>query len=261
MNFQIYPTITLPRSLAQRLDTNLNISEKTLFHSNNMLHNTNVGIQSWNNLDNKVETTRIGYSAYTTDLAVGIGAFSQAQGVANTVIGTSAEARTDKYNQILIGFNVDGAEEHNSIRLGNNDIEKFYCEANLTVTSDKRTKNDIKPSELGLDFISQLKPVTFRKINPQDYPKEILDNRFTRKERIAARPEDNTNIYEGLVAQDVEEVLHKLDETWSGHTINSYNGKQGIQYSTLTMPLINAVKTLKEQNEQLTARIIALENK
>ena len=135
----------------------------------------------------------------------------------------------------------------------------FYCEADLTVTSDKRTKTDIKPSELGLDFISELQPVTFKKINPQDYPKEILDNRFIRKERIADRPEDNPNIYEGLIAQDVEEVLQNLGTTWSGHTINSYNGKQGIQYSALTIPLINAVKTLKEQNEQLIARITELE--
>tara|TARA_Y100000389_G_C16996158_1_gene287312 strand:+ start:181 stop:438 length:258 start_codon:yes stop_codon:yes gene_type:complete len=81
MDFQIYPTITLPKSLAQKINTNLNISEKKLSPSNNIAYNTNVGIESWYNLENSVETTRLGYGAYTGDsLSISLGAFSQAQG-------------------------------------------------------------------------------------------------------------------------------------------------------------------------------------
>jgi trimeric autotransporter adhesin len=53
-----------------------------------------------------------------------------------------------------------------TITLGNSSISAIYAEkTSITAISDRRHKKDIKDSDLGLDFIEKLRPVTYRLTN------------------------------------------------------------------------------------------------
>ena len=205
-------------------------------------------------------------------------------GDGNVIIGNgSALDGTTDSNVIAIGRNVSVGHSatvgSNSVTIGNSSISSAYIQTDWTISSDRRIKYDIQDSDLGLEFIKLLKPSTYKKVNPSDYPEELLETAY--KEGTEPRPQDDETIYTGLIAQEVESALQTLNTTWSGHKKLSC-GKQALQYSQFVVPLINAVKelstahdtlkaehdtlkaehdTLKEQYSSLEARILALENK
>jgi hypothetical protein len=114
--------------------------------------------------------------------------------------------------------------------------------------SDKRIKKNIEETDLGLDFITQLRPVRYNWVNPADYPPELLDERFKNKDNKATRPKDDPRFYDGLIAQEVEETLNTLNKKWSGHNIEKNAGKkQSLVYSSLVMPLIKSVQQLNNR--------------
>ena len=178
----------------------------------------------------------------------------------NVIIGKDADASANNAsNQIVIGQGATGTGD-NEIALGNTSITAIKCQvSSITAYSDKRIKRDIKENTLGLDFITRLNPVKYKKINPADYPEEILENRF-KKDEPDERPEDDENEYDGLIAQEVEQTLNDIGKTWSGHSINESDGKQGVQYGALTVPLINAVKELSNENNELKEDITFLKS-
>ena len=237
--------------------TNIGVSPNPLKFLDGGQYNTHIGGDTEYSITNNFETTLLGYASSGRNFSVVVGAFSYTNGVGNTYIGTSVGDSNSGggYNQTVIGFDSEATGNSNSIRLGNADITLLECEAPLTVTSDIRIKKNIQDNNLGLEFISRLRPVRYQKVNPKDYPKELLEKRFTRDKNKADRPEDNLEVYDGLIAQEVEQTLKDLDVQWSGHNVNPANSKQSLDYATLTIPLINSIKTLKSQIEQLTQRI------
>jgi hypothetical protein len=171
----------------------------------------------------------------------------------NTTIGFSTDVFSDNFtNATAIGYEAI-VTASNTIRLGNGSVGFIEGQVAFTVSSDKRIKNNIKDSDLGLDFITKLRPVKYNMVNPADYPEELLEKRF-KGETPDKRPEDNSRVYDGLIAQEVEETLKKMNKTWSGHNIGGGEGKQqSLAYSSLTMPLIKAV-------QELTTRLETVEN-
>ena len=73
------------------------------------------------------------------------------------------------------------------------------------------------------------------------------------------RPQDNEKVYDGLIAQEVKSVIDELGIEWSGWSKNDSDGKQGIQYGALTVPLVKAVQELSTKVDILNKRIIELE--
>ncbi len=61
-----------------------------------------------------------------------------------------------------------------------------------------------------------------------------------------------------MIAQEVKSVLDELGVEWSGWSKNDSDGKQGIQYGALTVPLIKAVQEQQEQINELRAQINSL---
>jgi hypothetical protein len=118
-----------------------------------------------------------------------------------------------------------------------------------TQASDSRIKKNITDCDLGLDFINKLRPVKYNFVNPADWPEPLLEHRF-KGDNPDPRPEDNTSVYDGLIAQEVEESLKQLGKTWSGHNVSGE--MQGLQIASLTIPLVNAV-------QELTAKLAAME--
>ena len=54
--------------------------------------------------------------------------------------------------------------------------------------------------------------------------------------------------------------MDEVGVNWSGWSKNESDGKEGVQYGALTIPLIKAIQEQQKLIEKLEARIIELEN-
>ena len=109
--------------------------------------------------------------------------------------------------------------------------KNIYLNSAATVISDSRTKENIITSDLGLDFINNLHPVKYNKI------------------------EGNRTHY-GLIAQEVKSVLDAAGVAdfggWVISDVADPEGQQALRYEEFISPLIKAV-------QELTARVKTLE--
>jgi hypothetical protein len=99
-------------------------------------------------------------------------------------------------------------------------------EINIYTSSDARIKHDIHKETLGLDFINQLKPKTYR---------------------LNIQPE---RLVHGFIAQDMKKLIEpgRGDVLFEEHE----NGVLGTDYVALIAPLVKAV-------QELTKRVLELE--
>jgi len=92
--------------------------------------------------------------------------------------------------------------------------------------SDARLKTDLQEITNSLDKVKQLTGYTYNRIDMETSPRMV-----------------------GLIAQDVETVLPEAV------SISNNNGYKSIAYGNLTALLVNAIKELSEQLEELKSRI------
>lgn len=64
--------------------------------------------------------------------------------------------------------------------------------------------------------------------------------------------------HDGLIAQDVERVVQELGVEFSGLQ-KAPDGTYSLTYSDFVMPLVNAVKELKQQNDEQKNKIEKME--
>ena len=171
--------------------------------------------------------------------------------------GTVSQTALNPYdNCSQIGHNAVATGD-NQVVLGDSSITALKCNVQtITSLSDERTKENIKDSTLGLEFINELKTKTFNKKNPADWEEGILEEQYKNKEsKDYIRPKNNPTTYTGLIAQEVKAVLDKLNiGEWDGWG-EEPNGVQRLGYGALVMPLIKAVQELSAQVEDLKSKI------
>ena len=200
--------------------------------------------------------TAIGYNAspdQTTgshNVVIGAdGGASIAGNSYNTIIGTHANTKNDNTSdeyQIALGYDCMsvGANFFTFGKSTGNDrvYNGFTSNASWTRVSDERYKKDIQDNtDCGLDFINDLRPVTFKwkeksELDPSfpDYDAEINND---------AHPD---KLY-GLIAQEVKEALDKNNITdfggWNSITTGEHT-QQGVSQEMFIHPLIKAVQEL-----------------
>lgn len=104
--------------------------------------------------------------------------------------------------------------------------QDVYASNGTIQTSDEREKTNILESDLGLDFIRGLRPVSFVR-------------------RGHKRP------HYGFLAQQIKEVLGEKD--FGGYIHDPESDTYGLRYEELIAPLVKAV-------QELSMRVIQLEN-
>jgi hypothetical protein len=123
---------------------------------------------------------------------------------------------------------------------GSNRWSVVYAANGTIQTSDAREKDNIKDSDLGLDFINQLHPVSFIwKQHPGKTP--------------------DTHRHYGLLAQEMDEELAGRDFGGLKAPAND-NERYGLNYDELIGPLIKAVQQLSQENHILKVRLDRLEH-
>ena len=114
--------------------------------------------------------------------------------------------------------------------------------------SDIRLKEDIQDEEVGLDFINELRPVTFLWKKEKDVPEEMIAHGEGSEERVM-----NGQYNHGFVAQEVKEVIDKYDlkegfDMWSE---DMADGRQRVGESALIPMLVKSIQELSAEVEQL----------
>lgn len=132
-------------------------------------------------------------------------------------------------------------------------------------TSDSRLKTDVTPSPLGLNFISKLKPVSYKWIaggkveDGTTTPTEVGGTTMDIK-NFKDRP--GVRVHYGLIAQEVKQTLDELNAGdfagWALENKDDPNSTQALNYGQFIAPLIKAVQELKAELDEAKAEIAAL---
>jgi hypothetical protein len=232
---------------------------KSLKSNSTGFNNTAVGYLSLTSNTSGDNNTSVGTNSLPINL---IGAYNTSVGCnslsknlignGNTAVGTnSLQNNTSGYNTALgynagldiitgtnvtcIGYNAQcstGAAT-NEITLGDNQIQALRCKVALTVTSDKRDKTNITDLKSSLDFINEIKPVTFNWDRRDWYESGVSDGSKT-----------ELNTVSGFIAQQLKEVQEKHDMKHLNLVYESNPEKLEITTSNLLPPLIKAVQEL-----------------
>ena len=178
-------------------------------------------------------------------------------GVRNTLIGADTAADDSSRNDVVcVGVGVGG--DSATINIGTSSTSKIWVDNDSTSwanASDERIKKDIEDCDLGLAFINDLRPVTFKWRAYEDWDEEL-------KEEGMTKPGINTEkLNYGFVAQEVKATMeshnHPKFPAW-GYS-NRKTGEQSLSKGNFITPLINAVQELSAANDSLKTRIEELE--
>ncbi|SHJ97472.1 tail fiber domain-containing protein [Epilithonimonas mollis] len=162
-------------------------------------------------------------------------------GNSNTAVGNTSGANiTTGSNNTTIGSNagVPSATGSNQVRIGNTAVTYAGVQVAWTVTSDRRLKDNIKDSNLGLNFINQLRPVS-----------------YVRKNDESKKPEY------GFIAQELQETLKNNGVTSSGIVSEADDSTLSVRYNDLFAPLVKAVQEQQKLIEDQQAMILKLQQK
>ncbi len=233
--------------------------------------NTSLGVNSLLSITTGTQNVAIGTNALDSNIvsggntAVGYDALQSTTGDFNTAFGNSSlfslgvgtsncafgynalTGLTSGVNNIGIGTNavVPSSTGSNQIRMGNTAITYAGIQVAWAITSDKRWKSAIQTSNLGLDFITKLNPVSYIRKNDESKKTEY-----------------------GFIAQELDQTLNEFGATNSGIITKDDAGMLSVRYNDLLSPMVKAIQELKtendilkKQNESLEARLKKIEEK
>ena len=170
-------------------------------------------------------------------------------------IGRDSNPATGSHNkQIAIGYLVEtSAAEQLRIGDSTNYLTYDYSGggAGVAITSDERTKKDIVDTDLGLEFIKELRPIKYRMKATIDWPRNFVSKKISDAE-LNKEPKDT--VWDGFLAQEVKAAADKLGINYSGWTEDAgMGGRQELDYAKFVVPLVKAV-------QELSAKVKALED-
>jgi trimeric autotransporter adhesin len=198
----------------------------------------------------------------THNVYIGAGAGSNnintTTGGSNTLVGTFSDTTaSDSSNVNVLGYNVDGASGYTTLGVGADDIRAAHGNITWATVSDVRVKKDIEDSTVGLNFINDLRPVTFNYKNKGDLPKE-----FRGYEEGSTEVYKSEKTQHGFIAQEVKSAIDKNSDIKNGFSMwddDDDTGQQRVGETALVPVLVKAIQELSAQNAELTTRITALE--
>jgi trimeric autotransporter adhesin len=205
----------------------------------------------------------------------------------NVAVGHSAGSVFDHgYNNVFIGANTqtNNAGYFNVIalgqavtctapsqaRIGNAATNSIGGYANWSNISDGRYKKNVHENVPGIDFIMQLRPVTYH-LNVSSLSKKLNEGRGRELDRysLQAIADKEIMLQTGFVAQEVEAVADKMGYDFSGvDRPKNENDLYALRYAEFVVPLVKAVQeqqaiieALKQQNSALEKKMAAIEEK
>lgn len=144
-------------------------------------------------------------------------------------------------------------------RLGTsgNRWSQIWCTQGAINGSDARLKTEITPSDLGLEFVNKLNPVSYKWIDGGYYPIDETD-----PEQIAQKhglPKPGIRKHYGLIAQELKQALDDVGaEDFGGYVIDDMEDPDSLlsmRYEECISPIIKAIQELSAKIEVLEGLI------
>jgi len=213
--------------------------------------------------------------AYGLDLAQGSYSFAAISIPNNTAIRAYNAAGTSEENILtlngidVLSVGIDTNVAHvqtknllpsagNTWLLGSNPApwQNIYSNNPLNVVSDARLKKDIEDCDLGLDFIKELRPVSYKFIEGSKNAVKFENGEVTETESIPG-----VRTHYGLLAQDVRDVLGKFN--LDGNSFAGWNladkddpeSAQSLRYESFISPIIKAIKEIAQKVEEIESKL------
>jgi hypothetical protein len=204
-------------------------------------NNTSIGRTSLRSNTEGAQNTAIG--AYAGDVIT--------TGTYNICLGYATDpSAVDSDYQIVIGNSISGGED-NQVTIGkaSNVIQNEFDTDNAwTYSSDVRKKKNIEDAVLGLDFVNDLRPVTYEWKPNYEFPKDFAEYNEENLMTLNVR-------MHGLVAQEVKAALDKTGvERFAGWREDP-DGCQRISKEMFVIPLIKAVQELSDEVKELKEKL------
>jgi hypothetical protein len=129
------------------------------------------------------------------------------------------------------------AGNNNLFVMGNSSTDNLRCnDQSISSLSDQRDKTDIVDLPIGLDFVNKLRPVKFKW--------------QTREENIK-----NGRIDNGFIAQELQTVQNESNADYVRSVDTSNPDQLAAAYSRLIPVMVQAIKELKKENDDLKTLI------
>ncbi len=216
-------------------------------------------------------TTSLFLSMGNENTAIGDHALSNNQnGSFNTAIGSSAGQANNASNSTAIGYNSNftgnnstalgaGAFSNapNKVRIGNAAVTVIEGQVPFSFPSDGRYKFNVKEDVSGLDFILQLRPVTYQ-FDVRLFDEESLNKSGPGPLAIQAAYDEAVQIRRsGFIAQEVEKAAEKSGYNFSGiNKPKSETDHYSLSYESFVVPLVKSIQEqqiiIDSQNKKIT---------
>ena len=174
----------------------------------------------------------------------------------------SGSASAERMRITSVGNTQPGADNAYSLGVSGTRWSAVWAANGTIQTSDEREKKDIVDSDLGLDFVNQLRPVSFKwkvgqnlvtsEVVKDEEGNPILDEEGNEKTESVIIPREGKRTHYGLIAQEVEELLDGKD--FGGFIHDEETDTKGLRYDQFVPLLIKSI-------QELNAKIAILESK
>ncbi|HEX8575458.1 MAG TPA: tail fiber domain-containing protein [Flavobacterium sp.] len=202
---------------------------KAMFESRFGSDNTVAGALAMENGSGN-HSTFIGYNAWATPPP------PASQSITNDSVGIGYGCLPllDNFAFIIgIGKGAEAPREvGDAIRIGNTAITYAGIQVPWTTTSDRRWKTDITTSDLGIDFIQKLRPVSYIRNNDKGKKLEY-----------------------GFIAQELEQAFTSSKVSKNSTVSTAGDGTLGVRYNDLLAPMVKALQQQQIIIERLITRI------
>ena len=229
------------------------------FTSETNANNTAVGSNAGELLSTGTANTFVGSAT---------GAGGTITGNDNTCVGMAAGySLTSGTNNLLLGHEAGRAGSptgdfntgSNTVCLGDDNIVNIFCADTSISSSDSRDKADITDFNIGLNWVKDLRPVTYKWDKRSWYGTD--EEPYGTPD--GSKKKSKVNI--GFLAQEVLEIEKANGFADSRDTMLTCNltddgQRYGMKYERLVPVLVNAIKELSAKNDALEARIKKLED-
>ena len=242
---------------------NTAIGERVL-QFNNSTYNTGIGAEALRQNTAGSNNTAAGvFALYNNSVGFFNSAFgyqaliSNIAGTTLTALGYNADVTFDfasNATAIGAGAKVDAS---NKVRIGNTTVSSIGGQVGWSTFSDGRYKNSIREDVKGLDFILNLRPVTYT----IDIPG--LDNYFSNKKFSYAKTMENTapKRESGFIAQEVETAAKISAFPFSGvDRPEKPEGLYALRYAEFVVPLVKAMQEQQSIISNLQKQIDEMKN-
>ena len=200
-------------------------------------------------------TLQLNTSGYS-NTAIGVDALKNVTtGAYNTALGHNAYSYFNYSNSSAIGDGVTITAD-GQVRIGDF-VSSIGGPVAWTTVSDARFKKDIKETVIGLDFILQLRPVTYH-LNTDAMAKFL--HKTDEQRKPASEKVQERILQTGFIAQEVEKTAQSLGYDFSGvDKPKNKNDYYGLRYAQFVVPLVKATqeqqKIIEKQKEEINQLI------